>query len=69
MPYDINIDLPDISTAKQLAELLQTTEAALAQDRYCGQGVPFIRIGRRVRYLKSDVLAFLAANRDDRTSA
>lgn len=53
----------DILTAKQLAELIQTSEASLAQDRWRGRGVPFIKFGGRVRYLRSDVLAYLAANR------
>jgi hypothetical protein len=40
-------DLPSLMTAKQLAEFLQTTEAALAQDRYLGQGIPFVKYGKR----------------------
>lgn len=55
--------LPEVATAKQLAEYLGTTEASLAQDRYLNRGVPYTRVGRRIRYLRSDVLAFLAANR------
>lgn len=55
--------LPEVATAKQLAPFLGTTEAALAQDRYLGRGIPFTKIGRRVRYLRSDVLKFLADNR------
>lgn len=56
-------DLPPVATARQVASLLGTTEASLAQDRYLGKGLPWTRVGRRVRYLRSDVLAFLAANR------
>lgn len=55
--------LPPLLTADQLAELLQTTAAALAQDRYQGRGVPYTRVGRRIRYLKEDVLKYLQDNR------
>ncbi|GAB5896081.1 helix-turn-helix domain-containing protein [Mycolicibacterium mageritense] len=55
-------DLPSLMTAKQLADYLQTTEAALAQDRYLGRGVPFTKIGKRVRYQREQVVKFLADN-------
>lgn len=48
---------------KDVAGLIGSTEAALAQDRYLGRGIPFTRVGRRVRYLRADVLSYLAANR------
>jgi hypothetical protein len=57
------VPLPEVSTGKQLAAFLQTTEAALAQDRYLRRGVPWVKIGARVRYLRADVLNYLAANR------
>jgi hypothetical protein len=56
-------DLPAVATAPQVAAVFQTTEDALAQDRYRGRGIPFVKIGGRVRYLREDVLAYLAANR------
>ncbi len=55
--------LPPVATAKQLAEFLHTTEASLAQDRYLRRGVPYTRVGRRIRYLRDDVLRYLSANR------
>ncbi|KAA1248803.1 helix-turn-helix domain-containing protein [Mycobacterium simiae] len=55
--------LPPLATAKEVANLLGTTEASLAQDRYLNRGVPYTRVGRRIRYLRSDVLKFLADNR------
>ncbi|MCV7311019.1 hypothetical protein H7J89_10340 [Mycobacterium paraffinicum] len=40
------------------------SEASLAQDRYLRKGVPFTRVGgRRIRYLRDDVLKYLQANR------
>ena len=59
----IEMSLPEVATARQLAEFLGTTEASLAQDRYLHRGVPYTRVGRRIRYLRVDVLNFLSANR------
>lgn len=61
--------LPEVSTGKQLATFLQTTEAALAQDRYLKRGVPYVKVGARVRYLRADVLRYLAANRSSGDAA
>ena len=54
--------LPEVLTAAELAHVLRCSEASLAQDRYRNVGVPFVRFGRRVRYLRADVTRFLAAN-------
>ena len=56
-------DLPSVATAAQVAAVLQTTVDALAQDRYRRRGVPWVKVGGRVRYLRADVLNFLASNR------
>lgn len=56
-------ELPPLLTPKQLAKLIYTSEAALSQDRYLGRGIPYTKIGARVRYLRDDVLAYLAAHR------
>ncbi len=61
-----NIDLsalPPIMDTVQLAPVLNTTPAALAQDRYRGGGIPFVKIGRRVRYLRADVCRYLIGHR------
>ncbi len=56
--------LPAVMTAAQVAEFLQTTVAALAQDRYLGRGVPYVKVGdKRIRYLREDVLKHLRDNR------
>jgi hypothetical protein len=69
---DTGIDLsvlPAIATAKDIAPVLQTSVAALAQDRYRGRGVPFIKHGKRIRYLRADVARYLAQNRRQGTAA
>ncbi len=57
------VELPEIATPKQLSGYTGITEASLAQDRYLGRGIPYTRIGARIRYMRADVLAYLAANR------
>ena len=56
-------DLPPVATAGQIAAIVQTTVDALAQDRYRRRGIPYVKIAGRVRYLRADVLTYLAANR------
>lgn len=56
--------LPPVATTKHVAALIGSTESALSQDRYLGKDtIPYTKIGRRVRYLRADVLRFLAENR------
>ncbi|UHJ58026.1 helix-turn-helix domain-containing protein [Mycolicibacterium fortuitum] len=56
-------ELPPVATPIQVAGVVQTTVDALAQDRYRRRGIPYVKIGGRVRYLRDDVLKFLADNR------
>jgi hypothetical protein len=67
---DTGIDLaacPPIMTAAQLGPVLGLSEGALAQDRFRGDGIPFIKMGRRVRYLRADVARYLIEKRTTRT--
>jgi hypothetical protein len=57
----------DTATPAQVAQVLDTTEAGLAQMRYRGSGPKFIKSGRRVLYRWSDVSAYLDANTCQRT--
>lgn len=54
--------LPKFLKAKDVADWLGISEQALANDRYRGEGVPFVRIGSRIRYRLSDLLAYVEAN-------
>lgn len=55
--------LPHIAKPDHVATVLHTTVDALAQDRYRRRGVPWTKVGGRVRYLRADVLKFLVDNR------
>ncbi len=46
----------------QVAELLQLTERTLANLRSEKRGIPFVKVGRAVRYRKKDVEAYLEKN-------
>jgi hypothetical protein len=55
--------LPPVAKPQELAPVIRTTVDALAQDRYRGSGIPYIKYGRRVRYLRADVARYLVAHR------
>ena len=59
--------LPEIMSTEDLAQALGITADALAQDRYrntrTADCIPYIKIGRRVRYLRADVCEYFAAHR------
>lgn len=55
-------NLPPLMTTAEVAEYLKASKASLDQDRYLKRGLPYVRIGRRVRYRREDVLNYLSAN-------
>lgn len=57
------MDLPEVARDGEVAEYIGSTKGALAQDRHRGRGIPYVRIGSRIRYLRADVLNYLNQNR------
>jgi hypothetical protein len=57
----------DTATPAQVAPVLDTTLAGLAQMRYRGTGPRFIKAGKKVLYRWSDIRAYLDANTCQRT--
>lgn len=51
-----------LATPKEVAIEMRTTTASLAQDRYLGKGIPFVKDGSRVLYRWADVDAYIEAN-------
>ena len=45
-----------------VAAYFQTTEAVLAQNRFRGVGIPYVRHGRRILYRVKDIRDYLDAN-------
>lgn len=52
---------PDSSLFNQItvAQVRDCSKATMERDRWSGGGIPFIKIGRSVKYRKSDVLHWL----------
>ncbi|QDP72029.1 helix-turn-helix domain-containing protein [Legionella israelensis] len=52
---------PDSALFNQLtlAAVLNCSTQLLERNRWAGEGVPYLKIGRKVLYRKSDVLGFL----------
>jgi excisionase family DNA binding protein len=48
-------------TDYEVAELVGRSRSTLQKDRHLGRSIPFIRIGKLIRYRQSDVDAWLAA--------
>ena len=68
LSQDMGIDLPSqppVMLTEQVAAMLHTTVGALANDRYRGVGIPYVKHGTRVRYLRADVARYLIAQRRD----
>jgi hypothetical protein len=54
---------PDLLfTSRDVAEYRHTTENALAQERWRGDGPRYVKLGSRVFYRAADLQAWLAAN-------
>ena len=54
--------LPDVLTVPDLAEFLRISEKSV-YALISGKHIPHIRVLRRVRFLKTDVLRFVQENR------
>lgn len=48
---------------KQAAHMLGCSTYKLEKDRVTGNGIPFIKVGRIVRYRLSDIEAYLVSRR------
>lgn len=55
----ITVELPTLLTGRQTAEYIGVSEDTLAQDRYLGRGLPYVQIGRRIRYRATDIADYL----------
>lgn len=52
-------DLPELLTAEQVASITGLSVETLAQWRSQKRGIPYLKIGRAVRYDPADVNAYL----------
>lgn len=54
--------MKDIDDTAGTAAYLNAPERTLEDWRYRGDGPPFVRMGRRIRYRRADVDAWLVKN-------
>jgi hypothetical protein len=52
-------------TGKEVSKLTGRAEQSLANDRTARRGLPYVKMGKSVKYLFSDVLAYIKARRID----
>lgn len=59
----VTFDNPDaLFPTQAVAEFRHTTENALAQERWRGDGPRYLKLGRRVLYRAADLAAWLDAH-------
>ncbi|MGW4717949.1 helix-turn-helix domain-containing protein [Nocardia sp. NPDC004260] len=51
-----------MATSAEVAKFLRTTTARLANDRYHGRGIPYVKFGASVRYRWRDVHDWIEQN-------
>lgn len=59
---DQNITLPALLTQVEVAEYLGVSEKKLERDRWCERRIPYVKLGRHVRYRATDLLAYVEGN-------
>ena len=50
-------------TEKQVAEITKFALSTLRNDRFLGRGIPYMKIGKSVRYNYADVIDFMESYR------
>jgi hypothetical protein len=53
--------LDPLLSDRDVEKITHRARSTLQKDRVAGSGIPFVRIGRLVRYRQSDVRAYLDA--------
>ena len=54
---------PKYIDEKQVFEITGRALQSLRNDRFLGRGIPYIKMGRSVRYLLDDVVSFMEARK------
>lgn len=67
MNYEAN-KMITLLTEQQLAKQLQIPVRTIQNQRQTGMGIPFIKIGKSVRYDTNEIEAFIERNRRNSTS-
>jgi len=54
--------MDELLTSQEVARIRKCPELTIRKERMLGRGIPFVKIGRSVRYRRADVEAFFEAN-------
>jgi predicted DNA-binding transcriptional regulator AlpA len=63
-----HLDLSPLLTAKELAARLKLSPSWLAKSRMRGDGPPYIRIGRSIRYTEAATIQWMKSRQRSSTS-
>ena len=56
-------ELPRYLTDKEVEEITGRKRQTLANDRHMRRGIPYVRVGRSIRYYLNDVVEFMERGR------
>jgi predicted DNA-binding transcriptional regulator AlpA len=59
----LEVLMQDVISEKQAAEITGLKVSTLRKHRHFGTGIPYIKLGRTVRYLRSDISRHLESCR------
>ena len=62
-----NLENSQLLNDKQVAKLTGRALQTVRNDRFNRQGIPYVRVGRSIRYKVQDVLNFIQKNRIETT--
>jgi len=63
MPKFVEDEFGEVFTELEVSKILKRSKVTLAQDRFQGRGLPYIKLGGQVRYLKADIEEYIKNHR------
>jgi hypothetical protein len=63
MDYDEHMEKPKYITEKEVHHITRLALSTLRNHRHLGIGIPYIKIGRAVRYSLPDVIGFMESKK------
>jgi hypothetical protein len=55
----MKVDIPRYVDEKEVSRIIGRAVQTLRNERFRGQGIPYVKMGRAVRYRLSDVIEFM----------
>ena len=60
---DLMIKRPKLFNEMETAEMVGRAVQTLRNDRFLRQGIPYVKLGRNIRYTLEDIIAYLDARK------